>query len=945
MTTDDQVRQLMAEAHALPHGAAQIALAEQALAHADTLPETDLPFAARLLAAQAYIFGGDPVRAFVAFSWCRTAYDREPARYADRTLSLLWMLKHIVENMPRFPEIELARTLDVLDDMERRWRAGGHSLHAVYQCRFEVAQHVGDLGAAEEWYRRWQAAPRDELSDCAGCDPTAQVGWLTERGQHERAAALAEPVLSGQLGCLQQPQSILTALLVPYLQTGRSEEAVRAHRSAYRTHRTRLADLPEIATHLRFCALTGNDALGLEIVQRHLDWLERPPTPWAQMQFAAAAALVLGRLVELGHGSMTVRRRDAAGTDAEVAVEPLAAELRSRALALAARFDQRNGTGHQTEMVQQVLATQALHPGVPLAVPGTRAARAMAAAPQPAPEPAPTLEQPAAAPVVTVDDQADPDVLLDQAEDAEERGDEVTAVACWRAFDRRVAEIEATPLQRGRRAEGRGSEEYRGQDRPSAEARWSEAADLYAEAGDELRRLLVLGRLGLSRLNGGDEAGAALVEDATAAAVASGDVSRLARAHLRLAFAHLARRRFDDGLAECDRAEAHADRSERLTLPGEVARLRVELLAGLGRIEEAESAAGSARALVRVSDPESVAHACWLHGWTLERLGQSVGAVEAYDEALAADPEPGFAQHIALQRAGLLIYTDRAADAVEVLVEDVARLTAEADQAIPYRQHQLAIGYANTGRPLEAAEVAEEALATLVHGDDVDQTWGTRRLLVDLYEQLQDVEAAVAQLSEVAALLRPHASELPRLWVDIGEARERAGRILSAQERDAEAARAYAEAESAYATPGDQHSRRVRAAGRHAACLSWSGDSAGALAAFSAADELAESMPDEPESSYIRATNDYDAARLLSHLERPEEAIVRAVRAGQGFDAAGAPGPLAHCALLLAELLKAVDRAADAAAPLRRALDQVPEDEADLRERLQADLDALGHLA
>ena len=111
--------------------------------------------------------------------------------------------------------------------MERRYRAGGHSLQAVHKHRFRVADHVGDVEAAAHWYRLWQTTPRDDLSDCAGCDPTSQVSYLADTGRDAEAVALAEPVLAGRLTCTEQPQAILTALLLPYLRTGRAERGAR----------------------------------------------------------------------------------------------------------------------------------------------------------------------------------------------------------------------------------------------------------------------------------------------------------------------------------------------------------------------------------------------------------------------------------------------------------------------------------------------------------------------------------------------------------------------------------------------------------------------------------------------------------------------------------------------------------------------------------------------
>src|SRR5262249_54027852 len=149
---------------------------------------------------------------------------------------------------------------------------------------------------ADEWFARWSAAPRDQNSDCVGCDPTSKVEHLAARGLDEEAVALAAPVLAGQLTCIEQPQAILTELLLPYLRTGRLTEAAEAHRRAYRRLRGNIADLAGISTHVTFCALTGNEMRGLEIVERHLGWLDAAPSPFAAMWFAASAALLLGRL-------------------------------------------------------------------------------------------------------------------------------------------------------------------------------------------------------------------------------------------------------------------------------------------------------------------------------------------------------------------------------------------------------------------------------------------------------------------------------------------------------------------------------------------------------------------------------------------------------------------------------------------------------------------------
>jgi hypothetical protein len=258
----DNPADLLREAHELPFGPARTAMVDQVIARADAMGLRDLAFEARLHAITAYVGGGEQSRALAPFAWCMAEFDRDPDRFASHIHTLLWQFKPALAVMTHLPEIGLTSLNDLLEDMQRRWQAGGHSLHAVYSRRFRLAHHVGDLVAAREWFERWCAAPRDSLSDCVGCDPSAKAGWLAAEGRDDEAIAMAEPVLAGQLTCSEQPQGILTALALPLLRAGRLEQARDAHLRGYRLLRSRLADLADIAEHLQFCAQSGNEVRG-----------------------------------------------------------------------------------------------------------------------------------------------------------------------------------------------------------------------------------------------------------------------------------------------------------------------------------------------------------------------------------------------------------------------------------------------------------------------------------------------------------------------------------------------------------------------------------------------------------------------------------------------------------------------------------------------------------
>src|SRR6266705_2116842 len=163
--SEERLWSLLRQAEELPFGANRTALVEQVIAEAvDT------------------------------FTWCLAEFDRDPDGYADSRLSLMWQFKSTVTALLGVPDTPLSRVDEVLADMERRLAAGGHSPHAVYSLRHVVARHVGDDAAAQSWYDRWLTSPRDQLSDCAACNPGRRVRWLTRHGRYDEAVQVAEPV-------------------------------------------------------------------------------------------------------------------------------------------------------------------------------------------------------------------------------------------------------------------------------------------------------------------------------------------------------------------------------------------------------------------------------------------------------------------------------------------------------------------------------------------------------------------------------------------------------------------------------------------------------------------------------------------------------------------------------------------------------------------------------
>ncbi|MDX6280573.1 MAG: hypothetical protein QOH03_1644, partial [Kribbellaceae bacterium] len=114
-----------------------------------------------LLIAQVdrLVFGADPVLALEPFGRALAAYDAEPD--PEELDSLLTTFAYVVLQFDEYAGLPRDRTLELLDDLERRHRAAGNSLRIVHFCRWLVARHLGDAETAETQYQACLAAERD----------------------------------------------------------------------------------------------------------------------------------------------------------------------------------------------------------------------------------------------------------------------------------------------------------------------------------------------------------------------------------------------------------------------------------------------------------------------------------------------------------------------------------------------------------------------------------------------------------------------------------------------------------------------------------------------------------------------------------------------------------------------------------------------------------------
>jgi tetratricopeptide (TPR) repeat protein len=707
--TDDRVRaeEEFTEAIAMPTGMARHEALERAARAADAAGHDLLAATCRIALIDSCYWLNRYDLILAPIAWCRAAEQRDASVFSESEMhSLNWAYKWVPVGLRRDPRFSLPQVNAVLDDLEARYRRLGHSLQPVHGQRMQTAAHLGDFDLADEHFARFMATERDDMSDCAGCVVEEQVEHLVTRGRYEEALRHAEPALAGTFTCSTQPQGVLTALLPALTALGEVERARDAHLTAYRRSQDQ-AGKGYVGLHLEFCATTGNVPRGMDLLRRHLDQVNHATSPVGTMNFAASAVLLLSRLDNADQVEL-----DVPGSGVLTAHE-LREQLRTSALTLAAKFDERNGTGWQTHRVRSIMDAPDTGP-VPLAVPN--------------PMPAPDL------PPVT----ADPVELADQVFKAIDQNDGFTEHRLLRSLpadlDPLLPDTVAARLAARRVVVRAGA-------RPSTTDLDSLAAAVrrLAEVGEHDQAARFQARLGVLTAQTGDlDSGIATAYEALANADAHSPPR--GRVAVRLVLCELLDLRHEheragELLAEATRLAEETD-PDRL-MPG-VLQEAAEHEGRRHNLDEADRIITRLLALPLSSSARL--QAMWTRIAIAMFRGDPELSLTLADEVLEfIRPYPGpWTVAVHLHRATMLDDLHRTGDHLAELTEVVAVCRTEGAPAdTAWACYLLSSGYLAHNRFVEAAEALEEALRLL--GPD-----NTERLLRVTYR----LGAVCAELGE-----------------------------------------------------------------------------------------------------------------------------------------------------------------------------------------------------
>ena len=803
ITDFDSLRRAMAENSERPEGPARNARAEQLLAEAEKLGIPLAVIEALGHQLKVYNYSSEKDKMFVPFARLLRMWDERPGDFDEyETHSLHWVFKWMSSGMLDQPHVPLASIEKWLGEMEHRYRLAGHSERAVRSAEFSVAAHIGDIARAQRAYAAWLAADRDSMADCHACELHGQGWWQAEQGRDAEALLLWRPVLEDEFTCAHEPHTVLASSLVPLLRLGRTDEARAHHLRGFRLVRGMESMRGAYADHVEFCALTGNEARGLELLAERPAYFTDTGHPRSRLDFLSVVALLMERLGEAG-----LADREVPGPAGRTwTARELGTHARAEALALAARFDERNGNSYVSERARARMAQRPLIDRLPLGVRATR----------------PVSAPPVAAPTAVTQDAPDLPTLLAAARRLSHTL-QPNAMDAWAAVSRAADGVELDAHDRAEIAD------HEAMDRgPEGAALFERAAELYAEAGDPGEALAARTRAAYVRALSGrvDEALAAVAEpyDQVLALYADDATGVRQTASVLMGRARILMRRVQEAgepAEETVLADAESAVREVLALVGGYTGDDVRIAS-----REAEAQAMLAELAVRGGDLETAvelfgratagfvgAGLPWFaveYEARLAGLAHHLGDISGAERALRAALEHGGAHLEAVGRAQLHLQLAEVLGGRGLSVEaaehalEAAHWADEAGEGPTlgaWARQQLGGFLLRQERWAEAAEVLESALPDLsaeTHGDGavVQTQWWLGDCLSELGEHHE------------AAERRLQAAEIAKEWPeqhDHATLAHLAAESLGAAGLPAEADRAYARAGDLWRSLGNVH--------------------------------------------------------------------------------------------------------------------------------------------
>jgi hypothetical protein len=332
---------------ALPHGPAKLALLEEAARLADSIQNVQYGYEIRNEIMETATFSGRDDLLLVAFTWNLAQFDKDPEEFDE--FDLLWKYKWVIGNVTNFPEVNRKQVFAMLDDIERRYKTFGSTLQVIWSLRRDVLLDFGlpdEADAANEKYRK---LGRDPLSDCAACSAGSECDFHVMRGRWKKAVTSVNDVLAKNMTCAEEPHRTYSRVLYPLLKTGELDRARDYQaRGAKLIAKEGMEFLRAHGRQLEFLALTDDIPRAKRVLERRFNDAIGSVDVNSRMRFYRAAWIFCECLKADGATRIKIQLPDhetlpAVDDKGNRDTGALADWFRDESLALAKRFDKRNG--------------------------------------------------------------------------------------------------------------------------------------------------------------------------------------------------------------------------------------------------------------------------------------------------------------------------------------------------------------------------------------------------------------------------------------------------------------------------------------------------------------------------------------------------------------------------------------------------------------------------
>lgn len=212
---------------------------------------------------------------FWLYNYLRKAYSEaeegseEEESYWEAILETLWKAKWIVADLANDRSLSKAEIEENNQAIFELYEEFGIT-DSLFKAYLAQAIEMGDVDAAREHFKQWQALEDENFADCEACQQDSLVEYYHFIGDYAKAAELAEPILNGTMSCGEVPHLTYYAAISSLINLGRIDDAKQQLEKAVALIREEIKQFPHIMSKLiQLYHLLGDEERAISLLKAH----------------------------------------------------------------------------------------------------------------------------------------------------------------------------------------------------------------------------------------------------------------------------------------------------------------------------------------------------------------------------------------------------------------------------------------------------------------------------------------------------------------------------------------------------------------------------------------------------------------------------------------------------------------------------------------------------